>query len=84
MSYLGTGVSRLTEEIYAALVDASAAKKAVQEVIRRHGNDPERVEAAVSTMNHKSSYAMGLVRGWEIVTGEIWGEASWQPTGSRS
>lgn len=84
MSYLGSGVSKLTEEIYAALVEARTAKKAVQTVIQQYRNDPERIEAAVSSMNHKSSYAMGLVKAWELVTGEIWGEASWQPATGRS
>jgi hypothetical protein len=83
-SYHGAGISKLTEQIYVALAEAQMARKQVQGAIRLYGNDPERIEQSVSTLNHKTSFASGLVKAWEIVTGEIWGEAAWQPTTRRN
>lgn len=78
MSFLSTGISKLTEQIYVALDAARQARRLTRQVVRDYPNDQERMLGAVSAMNHAASYAQGMVTAWELVTGEIWGEAAWQ------
>jgi hypothetical protein len=84
VSYLNAGIGKLTEQIYVALEEVRRARRLTQQVSRNYAHDPERLLGAVSAMNHSVSFASGLVKAWEIVTGEIWGEAAWRPATTRT
>jgi hypothetical protein len=80
VSYLNVGIGRLTNQIYVSLEDARQTRRVTQQMVRNYVGDDERMQGAVSAMDHAASFAQGLIRAWELVTGEIWGEAAWQPS----
>jgi hypothetical protein len=78
VSFHSTGIAKLTERIYVAQEEARQARLLTRQVARDYAHDPEKLQGAVSSMNHATSFCQGLVAAWELVTGEIWGQASWQ------
>lgn len=84
MSYLNAGIGKLTERIYVALADVKAIRVRVFDIQLVYPPLHRKTVEAKRALAEKTAYTTGLVEAWEIVTGEIWGEASWQPTGSRN
>jgi hypothetical protein len=84
VSYLNAGIGKLTEEIYTVLEDVRSTRTKLRADQVLVPYPAEQVRQLAYLLGHSTAYVTGLVKAWEIVTGEIWGEAAWQPTGRRN
>lgn len=82
MSVTSAGVKNLTALIYAAMEDGATANRRLNETLRINPLDYQQIEFARRRANFEGAFVAGLVKAWETVTGEIWGEVlpGWRPT----
>lgn len=81
MSVTSVGVKNLTALIYQVMEDGADASRKLREAVRESPGDINQIEFARRKVNYLSTYLAGLIKAWETVTGEIWGEVlpGWRP-----
>jgi hypothetical protein len=75
VSVTSAGLTALTQMIYRAMEDGATAHRKLRDTVALSPADPFLIDSARQRANYESAVLDGLVRAWETVTGEIWGEA---------
>lgn len=81
MSVFEAGVVKLRMKIYRAFEDVREAKLRLGEA--RSSGYGDVISTAQQNYAAAHAYVNGLTTAWELVTGETWGEAAWQPGRTR-
>lgn len=82
MSVTSAGLTSLTAMIYQSIEDGATARRRLNETLRINPMDYQQIEHARLKANFEGAFLAGLVKAWETVTGQIWGEVlpGWRST----
>lgn len=75
MSVTSVGLKNLTSLIYQAMEGRTAAGDVLRAVLGDPTSTDGRIDAARRRVSYEGAFLAGLIKAWETVTGEMWGEA---------